>query len=91
MMLKFILNILTSKKYRSRKGVHFPRGKETNRQSHNMSKPYVMTHEEVEAAVYNWLDSSGSHVTDQFPDLDPLEIIHKGVTIQFEEDTGLIE
>jgi hypothetical protein len=48
-------------------------------------RTYIMTDDEIEAAIYNWLDQSGSHVTDKFPGLEPLDLIHEGVVIKFEE------
>lgn len=51
-----------------------------------ITNKYEMSEEEIEAAVHNWLASSGSHITDQFPGLEPTRIEHCGVTIEFEED-----
>ncbi len=46
---------------------------------------YIMTDDEIEAAVYNWLAQSGSRVTNQFSDLEPSGLIHEGVIIKFKE------
>ena len=53
-----------------------------------MGNTYKMAKDEIEAAVYNWLAQSGSHVINKFPDLEPLNIIHSTITIEFIEDVG---
>lgn len=46
---------------------------------------YIMADDEIEAAIYNWLAQSGSHVANQFSDLEPSGLIHEGVIIKFKE------
>ncbi len=55
-----------------------------------MCEKYELSEEEIEAAIYNWLDMSGSHVTNQFPGLEPVRIEHCGIIVEFEEDPGEI-
>ena len=46
-------------------------------------KHYTMTDEETKAAIYNWLDQSGSHVFKEFPNFEPLITINGEVKIYF--------
>jgi hypothetical protein len=48
---------------------------------------YTLKEEEIEAAVYNWLDQSGGHILCMYPEREPfVHIENNKVVIYFEED-----